>query len=215
MDDATSPPDSAGGESLRRSEATRSAILAGALQVFARSGFEAASTRTIATEAGVHHALLRYHFANKEELWRAAITAMFERQGEEFAALHAAQRIDPTTTEGMKEMVRRYVRYCAAHPEHAAILVHEAIADTPRLDWAVDQFIRSNVSGFNKGLGEHTAAGRLRVEDPVLAGIILSAASQMVFVLRPHLRRVFHQDVGDPAFVERLADALVTMLFKD
>jgi AcrR family transcriptional regulator len=213
MDQPNDPK--APGEPSGRSEATRAAILEGALRVFARLGFEAASTRVIAREAGVHHALLRYHFDNKDTLWREAITAMFHRQREEFAASQASSDVDPASLQGVKESVRRYVRYCAAHPEHAAILVHEAIADTPRLDWAVEQFIRSNAAGFNKGLGEHTAAGRLRVEDPVLAGIILSAASQMVFVLRPHLRRVFDQDVGDPAFVERLAEALVLMLFKD
>jgi len=198
-----------------RSEPTRAAILDGAIKVFARIGFEAASTRVIATEAGVHHASLRYHFSDKGELWRAAIRHMFERQRAEFRAQHLEYPVDPSTTDGVKEMVRRYVRYSAAHPEHAQILVHEAIADTDRLDWAVAEFVRANTSRLGDPIADQTKAGRMRLADPVLSGIILSAASQMVFVLSAHLRRVYEMDVTSPAFVDKLADALVTLLFID
>jgi len=194
-----------------RSEPTRTAILEGALRLFSRIGFEAASTRMIATEAGVHHASLRYHFADKEELWRAAIRQMFDRQREEFRTQQMENPLDPSTVEGLKEMVRRWVRYCAHHPEHAQILVHEAIADTPRLDWAVQEFVGANTERFRSVFQTHRA--ELRVPDPVLCSIILSSASQMTFVLSAHLRRVFETDVGKPEFVERLADALIAMLF--
>ncbi len=198
-----------------RSEATRVAILEAALRNFARIGFEAASTRTIAADADVHHASLRYHFADKETLWRSAIAFMFERQRQEFADEQHRSPVDPTTTAGVKEMVRRYVRYSAAHPEHAKILVHEAIADTARLDWAVSAFVRANTARLGGPLARGGARGALRLADPQLTGIILSAASQMVFVLSAHLRRVYDVDVDQPAFVEKLADGLVTLLFTE
>jgi AcrR family transcriptional regulator len=194
-----------------RSEPTRVAILESALRLFSRIGFEATSTRMIATEAGVHHASLRYHFAGKEELWRVAIRLMFDRQREEFREQQAENPIDPSTLDGMKEMVRRWVRYCAQHPEHAQILVHEAIADTPRLDWAVQEFVKANTLRFRQGFESH--ADDLRVPDPVLCSIILSSSSQMTFVLSRHLRRVFDVDVTRDVFVERLADSLIAMIF--
>jgi AcrR family transcriptional regulator len=198
-----------------RSEATQTAILTGALAVFARIGFEAASTRLIAAEAGVHHASLRYHFADKEELWRAAIRFMFERQREEFRTDDRERHADPSTVAGVKEMVRRYVRYSAQHPEHAKILVHEAIADTPRLEWAIDEFVRANVTRLGKPIEDLTRSGAMRLADPMLTGIILSAASQMVFVLSAHLHRTYDVDVLRPEFVERLSDALILLFFKD
>lgn len=198
-----------------RSEDTRTAILDGAIRVFARLGFEAASTRAIAVEAGVHHASLRYHFDDKGELWRAAVRHMFERQRAEFRADQAANPVDTETTGGVREMVRRYVRYSAAHPEHAQMLVHEAIADGERLDWLVEQFVRANIQRLGLGLERERSAGRLRLADATLTAIVLSAASQMIFVLRPHLKRVFHTDVHEPAFVARLADAMVDLLFLD
>jgi AcrR family transcriptional regulator len=196
-----------------RSEETRLQILEGALRTFARIGFESASTRLIAAEAGVHHASLRYHFGDKESLWRTAISLMFERQREEFRQSQNEDPIDFSTLEGMKELVRRWVRYCAQHPEHAQILVHEAIADTPRLAWAIDSFVKLNSERFGIPLSVQAAAGNLRVPDPDLTAIILSSASQMTFVLSAHLRQVFGRDVSEPEFVEKLSDALIAMLF--
>ena len=51
---------------------TRRAILDAALDLFSEGSFDGASTRSIAELAGVTQPLLNYHFAGKEELWRAA-----------------------------------------------------------------------------------------------------------------------------------------------
>jgi TetR/AcrR family transcriptional regulator len=198
-----------------RSEPTRLAILEAALKSFAKVGYETASTRAIAAAAGVHPASLRYHFADKAELWRAAIRLMFDRQRADFRKEHAEYPVDPDTLDGLKEMVRRYVRYSAAHPEHAQILVHEAIADTERLDWAVDAFVKANAMRMGDQIARQADAGFTRLGDARLTAIILSAASQMVFVLSNHLKRVFDEDVTQPAFVERLAAAMITLLFSD
>lgn len=50
----------------------RQALLAAALQLFAEKGYRSTTTREIATEAGVSHALLRYHFSSKVGL-RSAV----------------------------------------------------------------------------------------------------------------------------------------------
>lgn len=197
-----------------RSEATRAAILDAALVLFARIGFEGASTRDIAKAADVHHASLRYHFSDKEELWRAAIRQMFDRQRDFFRLENAQHPLDMDTLDGLKEALRRYVRYSAAHPEHAQILVHEAIADTGRLDWAIDAFIRANARTFEAPFAREHAAGTLRIADPRMAAIILSAATQMVFVLSSHLRRLWDVDVRGPDFVDRFCDAMLTLFFE-
>ena len=58
---------------------TRRAILDAALDLFSERSFDGASTRAIAELAGVTQPLLNYHFAGKEELWRAAVDDLFER----------------------------------------------------------------------------------------------------------------------------------------
>ncbi|MFD0540900.1 helix-turn-helix domain-containing protein [Actinomadura luteofluorescens] len=46
----------------------REALIAADRRLFAERGYKATTTREIATEAGVSHALLRYHFSSKEGL---------------------------------------------------------------------------------------------------------------------------------------------------
>ena len=50
----------------------RARLRLAALKLFAEHGFDATSTRSIAAEAGVSHALLRHHYGSKEGL-RAAV----------------------------------------------------------------------------------------------------------------------------------------------
>ena len=55
------------------------ALLDAALHEFAAHGFDGASTRAIATRAGVHQPQINYHFDSKEALWRAAVDHLFAR----------------------------------------------------------------------------------------------------------------------------------------
>ncbi|CAN7611630.1 TetR family transcriptional regulator [Polaromonas sp. LjRoot131] len=56
----------------RRSDATKSAILAAAREQFAASGYQAATIRAIATAAGIDPAMVMRYFGNKEKLFAAA-----------------------------------------------------------------------------------------------------------------------------------------------
>ena len=48
---------------------TEQRILEAAMKIFKEKGYEAARTRDIAAEAGLSHALINYHFQNKEKLF--------------------------------------------------------------------------------------------------------------------------------------------------
>lgn len=77
-----------------RGDATRAALIAAATGVFARAGFEAVGTREIAAAAGVHPALIGYHFGGKEGLYLAVFehvgSAMEQRVGPALAAIEEA-----------------------------------------------------------------------------------------------------------------------------
>lgn len=63
----------------QRREATRAALIDAALDVFARSGFYAASLDEIAAAAGMSKGALYYNFASKEELFLALLEDRFQR----------------------------------------------------------------------------------------------------------------------------------------
>jgi len=67
------------GSSSSRGEATRAALVEAAMRVFARDGFDAASTRALSQAAGVNQALIGYHFGSKEGLYRAVFDHIAER----------------------------------------------------------------------------------------------------------------------------------------
>lgn len=62
-----------------RGEETRARIVTAALKMFGERGFEAASTRDIATVAGVNAPALQYYFDNKEGVYLACVEHIVKR----------------------------------------------------------------------------------------------------------------------------------------
>lgn len=79
-----------------RSDATRAALITAATEVFALSGFESVGTRDIAKAAGVHQALIGYHFGSKEGLYLAVFERMAATMEERIgpALAHIDQVLD-------------------------------------------------------------------------------------------------------------------------
>jgi AcrR family transcriptional regulator len=65
-----------------RGEATRQRLIEVALEVFGEYGFNGASTRMLADQAGVNLAAIPYHFQGKEGLYRAAAEHIVDRMKE-------------------------------------------------------------------------------------------------------------------------------------
>ena len=65
-----------------RGEETRARIIVAAMRLFGEKGYEGASTRDIATAAGVNAPALQYYFDNKEGVLRACIEYIADRAWE-------------------------------------------------------------------------------------------------------------------------------------
>ncbi len=77
-------------------EARREALVSAALALVAEGGAQAATVRAIAERAGVTPGLIRHYFHSKEDLTRAAYTALMSRMTEDNAAVLA---VAPDTPE--------------------------------------------------------------------------------------------------------------------
>ncbi|WP_181808969.1 TetR/AcrR family transcriptional regulator [Streptomyces shenzhenensis] len=66
--------ESANGPAARRSDASRSAILAAARERFAADGFERATIRAIAKDARIDPSMVMRYFGSKDGLFAAAVT---------------------------------------------------------------------------------------------------------------------------------------------
>ena len=189
---------------------TRRKILQAALDLFAEKGFEGASVRDIAARAGVIHGLIKYHFESKDQLWKAAVDYLFERQAEEMRAPPGYEDLSPSAQA--RDWIRRYVHYCARHPEHARIMVQESIRDSERLRWAVDKHI-SPVHAIARELGRQRVASGVYPDIPQHAIIyIIAAAAQSPFMLSSEVALSEGINVANTEQIDAYADALITFL---
>ena len=79
-----------------RGEETRARIITTALRVFGEEGFNKASTRQIAADAGVNPPALQYYFGGKEGLHRACAQFIIDRMlGIVSPALMRARELKP------------------------------------------------------------------------------------------------------------------------
>jgi AcrR family transcriptional regulator len=197
-----------------RLEVTSAGILQSALEHFARYGFEGASVRDIAAQTGVNHGMIRHIYGSKEELWREAITFLFERLDSE-VNLDAQIQAGLSDRELFVTYVQRYVSYCARHPEHARIMIEQSSRSGPTLAWATRRFIRARhlvSAGFMKRL---MLQGALPDVDPWSLAFSLAASCQMFFVLAPEVRSLSGRDVFKAEEVERHAQAVIRIFLRD
>ena len=200
----------------RQKAETRARILQCALDAFAERGFDGASLRDIAAAAGVNHGLIKYHFEDKDRLWRAAVEFLFERLHREMTPRPMEQPASDAEALGqLKDWVRRYVRYCARHPEHARIMVQESMRDSDRLRWAVETYIKPDHEAI-RPLNEAYIRRGIYPDVPIHSiTYILVAAAQSIFMLAPEVRLNFGVDVTDPDAIEAHADSIIALFFGD
>jgi AcrR family transcriptional regulator len=85
-----------------RGDATREALIRAAIEIFARDGFHAAGTRTLAESAGVNQALIGYHFGGKQGLYFAVFEHIAARLRERIGPL--AGQIEISLAEAPPEL---------------------------------------------------------------------------------------------------------------
>jgi AcrR family transcriptional regulator len=110
-------------------------ILNAAIELFSNKGFDGVSIREIANLAEVHFASIRYHFGDKEDLYRACIS----KHGE--SRLVSARRFLSTEPKSYEDMrlrlgyaVEDVFRIHNENPFLTKLLLHEVESTTPRSD---------------------------------------------------------------------------------
>ena len=190
-------------------EATRERIVEAALEAFAEQGFRGASTRDIAQRAGTNQGLITYHFRSKDELWQAAADRIFgllaKRATEQLGALASE---DPR--ERVREGIRVYVRFVAAHPELFRLMVDEGKNSERRMRWLVDTHLKPRYEQFKRPRGIRIAGfdeGSLPHAYYVMAG-----AASLIFAVAPECRRLTGLDPETAPAVEAHADLVARLL---
>ena len=194
-------------------EGGRERILAAALQAFAFRGYDGASTAEIARAAGVTQPLIHYHFASKEALWKAAVSAAMAQTMQPLVdAAAAADGVDGP--ERLRILIRRFVHITATAPELARIISYEGAQGGERLAWILRQPTSQGTASFLEELRRGMAEGWLRPLPPEHVGSALLAAAAYCFMVPASMRSLYDLDVTDPAVVAAHADTVAELFVR-
>lgn len=191
-------------------DATRQRIVEAAIETFAEHGFGASSTRDIATRAGVTQGLLTYHFASKDELWRAAADQVF---GGLVAALPMRTSHGDGTAPDVRTAIRTYVRFSAEHPELFHFMVDSGRHDDERMRWLVETHLAPFFAGL-RALGG-PARGGARQKLAPHAYYALAGAASLIFAVAPECTALTGADPRTPASIKRHADLIADLFGAD
>lgn len=146
-----------------RSDTTRSALITAATEVFARAGFEAVGTREIAAAAGVHPALIGYHFGSKEGLYLAVFehmaSGMEQRMGPAVAIITKAMSDPVEPHVAAQRAVKLLGQLCDAMLATLAdeasgpwgtLMMREQQAPTPAFDLIYERFMKQVLGTMSK-----------------------------------------------------------------
>jgi AcrR family transcriptional regulator len=122
----------------------RSAIVAGAVRVFARLGFADSSIQAVATEAGVAPTAVYYHFSGKEELFEAALRQVLASINEVVVGARANdERGDP---EILAHVISAVWFWLEANPDAARLVNHHLPGATARTRVLQDEYEQLHVA---------------------------------------------------------------------
>jgi TetR/AcrR family transcriptional regulator len=193
-------------------ESARARIIAAAREAFSTMGFEGASLRHVAKEAGVQHQLATYYFKSKEELWMAVMdnlaTGFFRRLNRRIRGLEG---VDAATK--LRLVVREFVKYSAEHPQLHRLMTMEGRRESARLNWMVSQHVSRHFEISARLIREAQAAGAVRPGDAGQLHYAAIGVATASFSLAPEYRLVTGNDPFTPEHIEQVADLVCDFLF--
>jgi TetR/AcrR family transcriptional regulator len=182
----------------------RSRILAAALQIFAISGFEGSSLRQIAQHAGVQHQLVVYHFRTKDALWREVVSSIFEESWREQGLSYWAEKVRiQGAVNALHEMLRAFALFTAKRPELHRLLSFEGQADSERLDWLIETYMRPHYEISTAAIRAAQKTGMARPGDPGRLHYAVIGVITTNLVFSKEYQRITGLDPFSPAEVEK------------
>jgi TetR/AcrR family transcriptional regulator len=170
-------------KAARQDMGTRMAILKAARAVFARRGFEGASTREVAEAAGVNNAMIYYHFKDKLRLYRAVLSHSFAEY--ERIWKHPIFASDAPSRDKIRTYIEGYIRFQHANDELRRILSMEFASCSKNYAWLADHYFVHNYEMLAGLLRQGMRSGELRKIDLSLAIPSLVGVINQSFILRP------------------------------
>jgi AcrR family transcriptional regulator len=189
----------------------RSRLLRAATDAFAEYGYEGASLRAIADNAGVSFQLIAYYFGSKEELWIATVDFLFERY------LETGKGLGFTSSGNLAEQFHNHLRLLLTdmlqRPQLRKIWIQEYLADSARYHNVIRPKIEHLYNTLARPYFEQVV--RLGIVEKFTAaeiGLLWSSVVQNNVVYPYYVELTLDLPAGSPKSVERQVDLLFAIL---
>lgn len=157
------------------------AILQAAEQLIAQHGFDGASVRDIAQQAGVNVAMISYYFGSKERLLEAIIANRIATSGMMLETLLQNKDLDPI--QKLDRLVENYVQRMMEHPHYHKIIIREQMSNSSDAKSAVIRKVKLQNLQIVKGLlaeGVRKKVFNKSVDVPLLMTTLFGTFYQVV-----------------------------------
>jgi AcrR family transcriptional regulator len=158
---------------------TKGRILAAAEAVFAARGFEGASTREIAAQAGVNISSLHYHWASKDALYVAVFQDVFDRLTDLLRGTLGKLAEERSREVVVARVMGELVAFLADNPTVPKLLVRRLLESDVAL--GVDRDVLGPAWGvFREWMGK---SGRRLSETELRLGMLSAYSVLLIYML--------------------------------
>ena len=185
------------------------AIDAAAIEVFARDGFQGATTQAIAEAAGISKAQLHYYIGSKEALYQRILQDIVDDWIAVFGfadAHHGPRKV-------LGDYIRRKMLYSFEHPARSRIFTAETMRGAPMLRPLMGQSLRRTGQAAAVITG-WIDAGLMGPVDPLLLLFHIWAVTQHYADYEHQISFFRGRDVGDGGDRERLIAEVTDFLLR-
>lgn len=198
----------------QRSADTKRRILDAAAAEFGDHGFSGASTRAIAEKAAVQHALVRYHFGDKESLWRTVIREyVTEHKAWHDAQMRELSEEDPVTK--LRKLQKEFIHFSAAAVPYHRIMAHVAERSNPQLTWMIDEYLREVYDQRAELIRAAQAAGKYVAGDPYHLQYLFLGAVTRIFLLAAEVEQIAGRNPLSAEFLAEHEQVCLSLFFRD
>lgn len=170
-----------------RGRRARATVLEAATGLFAARGYDGVALAEIAAAAGVSKPAVLYHFADKAELWRACVDALWG-EVDAFYAEHWPRHLPPGE-ELMRRSLHLFIDAGLRWPAYIRIPFIEGSAPSWRSEWLVETHFRRHVTSTDHVIRACQRRGLLPAGEPAhLQSLFTSGIN--VFLAQPGLWEV-------------------------
>lgn len=200
------------GEQQRAIE-TRERIIAAATEEFASRGYEGASARTVAENAGARHTMVTYHFNGKEGLWQAVMDRLVRAfTSQQLERLEGLRGVDEVVQ--LRLLLEEFIRYSASDLNLHKLMGHAASRASPEIETMVSDYLRDYFNVIADLIGRAQKKGAFVAGDPHHLHYIFIGAATRIFMQSPEVTKVIGRSPLEADFIDSHVETCLALFFR-